>query len=348
MDVLQKEFDRVVVEAIAEAVEKAGEKFNLAAFNDSLVKIFKQIMDETSVVMLAEIKGAAEDGGLKERRALHAGFVERNYKRWDKGFDTLEILIDICTESGENHAKRLGANELIHDNRFGALIRLHAKGCLVAREIFCLLLNGFADGAHARWRSLHELTATALFLGKCDEETVEKYFMHEYVESYKGALMHKKYQERLQAKGLTDAELGELKNLHDAVVAKYGENFKGSYGWACAFFNKKRVNFMDIEECVGLDHLRPYYKWASQNIHATAKTLSSSLGMIEAKEGGLLAGPSNSGLIDPAHSMAISLSQLTTALLGVLPNLDDLVSLRIITELTNEVGKNFIQCGDVA
>lgn len=346
MDVLQKEFDKIIVEAIAEAVEEAGERFDHAALNDFVVKTFKQVLDEASVVTLATIKQSVKDGSLTERRALHAGFVERNYARWDKGFDTLEILLEICTESGENNARRLGANELIHDNRFGALVRLHAKGCLVAREIFCLLLNGFADGAHARWRSLHELAVTALFLGKCDEETVEKYFMHEYVESYKGALMHNKYQERLQAKGLTDAELEKVKSLHDAVVAKYGEDFKGSYGWVCAFFNKKRANFMDIEECVGLDHLRPYYKWASQGIHATAKTLNSSLGMSEAKESGLLAGPSNSGLIDPAHSTAISLSQLTTALLSVAPNLDDLVSLEMIKVLTDDVGKAFIECGD--
>ncbi|WP_430300258.1 hypothetical protein, partial [Pseudomonas aeruginosa] len=90
------------------------------------------------------------------------------------------------------------------------------------------------------------------------------------------------------------------------------------------------------------------YKWASQNIHATAKTLTCSLGMVEAKEEGLLAGPSNSGLTDPAHSMAISLVQLTTVLLSVDPNLDDLVSMNMIKTLIDEIGDAFLRGAGLA
>ncbi|MBM7165622.1 DUF5677 domain-containing protein [Pseudomonas aeruginosa] len=344
MDILQKALDKIVCEYAQEA---DGDEA-LEALEEALKNSYIEILASTPIKVLDSIKKAAADGGLEERRNLHKGFVERNYTRWKEGFDSLEVLIEICSEAGESNAQRLGSNELIHDNRYGALMRLHAKGCLVAREIFCLLLNGFADGAHARWRALHELSVTTMFLGRCDEGTVEKYFLHECVESYKGALMHRKYEDRLQAKGVNDEELAELKALHDSVVEKYGQDFKNSYGWAEAFLNKKRVNFLDIEEYVGLDHWRPYYKWASQNIHATAKTLTCSLGMVEAKEEGLLAGPSNSGLTDPAHSMAISLVQLTTVLLSVDPNLDDLVSMNMIKTLIDEIGDAFLRGAGLA
>ena len=339
MDILQKALD----EAVREYAQEIDGDESLELLEKVLESSYIEIVNSTPVKVLDLIKKAAADGGLEERRNLHNGFVKRNFVRWKEGFDALEILIEVCLEAGEDSAQRLGSNELIHGNRYDVLIRLHAKGCLVAREIFCLLLNGFADGAHARWRALHELAVTGMFLGRCDEDTVEKYFLHECVESYKGALMHRKYEGRLQTKGVSDEQLAELKALHDSVVEKYGQDFKNSYGWAESFLNKKRVNFLDIEEYVGLDHWRPYYKWASQNIHATAKTLTSSLGMVEAKDEGLLVGPSNSGLTDPAHSMAISLVQLTTVLLSVNPNLDDLVSMSMIKILSDEVGEAFLR-----
>lgn len=344
VDILQKEFERIV----AEYAEKAKGELGLQALEKSVSDSLINILDSTPFKVLDSIKEAALNGGLKERRMMHEGFVERNYARWKEGLDNLGVLIEVCSEAGEANALRLGGGELIHDNRFGALMRLHAKGCLVAREIYCLLLNGFPDGAHGRWRALHEISVTAMFLGVCDEETVEKYFLHEHVENYKGAVMHRKFEGRLQEKGHNDEELATLKTLHDLVVEKFGVDFKNSYGWAEGFLNKKRANFLDIEEFVGLDHWRPYYKWASQNVHATAKTLTSSLGMVEAKEDGLLVGPSNSGLTDPAHSMAISLLQITTVLLSVDPNLDDLVSIKIIQKLTDEVGDAFLRCAGLA
>lgn len=344
MEILQKEFEKIINELAQKAESESDLEALEAAVNDG----FQNMINSTPAKILSSIIKSAKEGGLAERRSIHQGFVERNYSRWKDGFDALEVLVEICSEAGESHARRLGSKELIHDKRFGALMRLHAKGCLVAREICCLLLNGFADGAHGRWRALHELAVTAKFLAECDEETVEKYFLHEYVESYKGSAQHKNYEDRLQAKGVSDEELSRLKEFYDSLIEKYGKNFDNPYGWADKFLNKNRVNFADIERHVQLDHWRPYYKWASQNIHATAMTLSSSLGMVEAKSEGLLAGPSNSGLIDPAHSMAISLVLLTTILLNVEPNIDDLVSIRMITALTDEVGDAFMRCGGLA
>jgi len=52
------------------------------------------------------------------------------------------------------------------------LIRLLTRGCQVTDEIICLLENGFADGAMARWRTLHEIADIA-----------KRYVDHQAVES---------------------------------------------------------------------------------------------------------------------------------------------------------------------
>jgi len=53
-----------------------------------------------------------------------------------------------------------------NDYQFEALVRLQAGAARVAGEIYALLLSGYASGAHARWRTLHEIAVTALFIAQ--------------------------------------------------------------------------------------------------------------------------------------------------------------------------------------
>jgi hypothetical protein len=53
----------------------------------------------------------------------------------------------------------------------------------------------------------------------------------------------------------------------------------------------------------------------------------------------LLAGASDSGLADPGHQAAISLSMVTTAFLTAWPNLDGLVSCHSMLKLSGEIGE---------
>jgi hypothetical protein len=108
---------------------------------------------------------------------------------------------------------------------FDVLVRLHAKACLISQEITCLLKNGFADGAHARWRALHETIITSMFLSKNGRDAVERYLYHELVES-KGADQHRKYQSRLNAIGLSDKEFDDLKAEYARVIDRYGKDWR--------------------------------------------------------------------------------------------------------------------------
>ena len=123
----------------------------------------------------------------------------------------------------------------------------------------------------------------------------------------------------------------------------HGSEFKETYGWACQFLGNKKPNFSQIEADVKLDHMRPYYKWASHNVHANVKGITSKLGLSETKEDILLVGQSDSGMTDPADATAIALSQITTTLLNIEPNIDTIVTLKMILAITDEVGEAFIQ-----
>ncbi len=282
---------------------------------------------------------------LKERRKLAKGFEKRNIKRWSKAFDLLESHIVICTEAGEEFNSSYRPTAAEENNLvFDIVVRHHARACHIAQEILCLLKAGFADAAHARWRALHEVTATGMFIARHGHDCAERFYFHDIVDSYDGMLEHKKYEDRLQEKAPSQEELDSCKVEYDELIARYGKKFADHYGWASYLFPKhRRVGFTAIEKNVGLDHMRPYYRWASQNIHSGSKGMRNRLGLCEAKDDILLVGQSNSGMTDPAHATAISLNQITCALLMLEPTLDHIVIMKIADEFQNDVGEAFLE-----
>ena len=342
MDILQKTFDEVV----KELRNSASSEEELRKLANKLPGQIDSVISELPHQILSSIKAAAEQG-LKERRTMHAEFVKRNVVRWKEGFDLLELLIEIATEAGESFNSRLRVEAVTQgDITFDVVVRLHAKGCLISKEILALLKNGYADGAHARWRALHEISATAMFLAIHGVEATQSYIDFEFVEAYKGATQLNKYEDRLNATGFNKEELTRFRQQYERVLEKHGKEFGKPYGWARPFLPKGKPTFFALEEAIGLDHWRPYYKWASQNVHANIKAIRYSLGLSEATEDILQAGPSNSGMTDPAHSTAISLTHLTCTTLFLSPNLDGLVAAKMLLALSDEVGDSFAQCDE--
>lgn len=340
MDLLQKSFDKV----IRELAESAASDEDCEKILSAVPSQYQSLLEELPSDILSTIKSMAE-AGLAERRTNHSEFVERNARRWKEGFDLLELQIEIAIEAGESFNDRLRPEAALNEDLvFDLLTRLHAKGCLISKETLVLLKNGYADGAHARWRALHEILVTAMFLASYGKDAAQRYVDHEFVEAYKGASQLNKYQSRLNISGFSEEELDQFKSQYDSVIKFYDKDFSNPYGWAAPFLNKVNPTFFALEEAVGLDHWRPYYKWASQNIHANVKAIKTSLGLSEAVSDVLQVGPSNSGMTDPAHSTAISLSQLTCTLLKVAPNLDGIIMMKVLLSLSDEIGSAFIKC----
>lgn len=301
------------------------------------------IPDMVSIIKESLVNSTSEM--LREHRFLSDEFVTNNISRWEKAFDLLETLVVICTESGEEFNRSYRPQSASDgDLVFDLVVRHHARACHISNEILCLLKNGFADAAHARWRALHEVSATAMFIAKHGKECAERFYHHEVVDSYNGMVEHKKYEHRLQEKGPTIEEIEECKVRLDLLIKKYGKKYVDNYGWASYIFpNHNKVGFGAIEKDVGLDHMRPYYKWASQNIHTGSKAMRNRLGLCEVDEDILLVGQSDSGMTDPAHATAISLMQITTALLFLKPTIDHIVISRIIQDYSVEIGSAFLE-----
>ncbi|MFS4688339.1 DUF5677 domain-containing protein [Klebsiella quasipneumoniae subsp. similipneumoniae] len=77
--------------------------------------------------------------------------------------------------------------------------------------------NGFADAAHARWRALHEVAATAMFIAKHGKECAERFYYHEIVDSYNGMLEHK-IRTPVTSKGPSFEEVAECKEQFDLLI----------------------------------------------------------------------------------------------------------------------------------
>jgi hypothetical protein len=280
---------------------------------------------------------------LKHRVRERIAFESNLVKAWRKPLDLLEIFLVIALEAGDefNAEFRAIASEE-QDYMFEVLTRLHARACQIASEILVLLRSGYADGAHARWRSLHEIAVVAFFIKSFGNEIAERYLLHDMVESYKAA---RQYQEHCNALGyepLTEGELNEIKLGYEHLISRFGPPYKSDYGWAAPVLQKEKPTFRDLEEEVELDHLRPFYKMASHNVHANPKGVFFKLGLYPESSDILLAGPSNTGLADPGHGAAISLGQITVALLTTRPNIDRLVICDILMRLEQEIGDRFL------
>jgi len=281
---------------------------------------------------------------LRQRRSYISKFERRNRKRWKSGLDLLEMFLVIAYEAGAefNDTFRKEAS-LQSDHVFDVLTRLHARSCQVGLEILALIESGFADAAHARWRTLHENAVVAFVIAKHGQDIAERYSLHGVIESYKAMRQYQENSPALHFEPYSAEQMEQVKEAHDALVVRFGSSFKGEYGWAAEALNKKTVSFSDLEREAGLAHLRPYYRMASHNVHANIKGATFKLGMAPKAAPLLLAGPSNYGFADPAHGAAISLTQVTVALLNTRPSIDHLVILTIMLKLEEEIGDEFLQ-----
>lgn len=302
-------------------------------------RVFREQADKGSRTHASHVLKRLHDSWPSEadrQQREERGFRRRLGERWKHPFSLLRMLMTVYRESGETLA-----NALIGTDAGGrpltatVLVELHARSCQVLYEVVTLIEGGFADGAMARCRTLHEIAVTAMFLQQGDEELAMAYREHEVVESWKAVQKHVKYEDRLAEKPPSKRAQARLQARYDELVAKYGKEFKGPYGWATRTFKRSNVSFADIEAATNLDHLRPYYQLASHPIHANAKGLYFKLGAFEPRAMHALA--TNHGFAVPASSAAVSVVQTFSALLMLAPSLDAIVNARIVQKLADEV-----------
>ena len=257
--------------------------------------------------------------------------------RWGEGFDYLRMLIELSRDIGTDFHRRARCSRAARRTRLNrALCLLHVRAIQISSEMMALMENGFADGAMARWRTLHEVTCVAMVLNDGGDALAERYLAHEIVEAKRGLFQYERCHAWLGFPPFPKQKSAHIERRYAAAIDRYGEAFGGNYGWAVAYLNTARPNFSHIEAAAGKSMMRSHYKMASQNVHATTKGISYRLGSIDQRVRAI-AGPSNVGFVEPGQNLALSLLQLTTLLFPKRWNLDRIVQLSVLTQLQERV-----------
>ena len=322
-----------------------GDDNDFEDFFSRIKGVLSELVNEAILVAVDPLLKSLKKDALRmlKEHAAERKYFERDIKHvWGKTLKAFETFLVICTEAGDDVSNTL-RDEAFKNNDFvfEVLANLHTRACQVANEVLTLSKAGYADGAHARWRSLHEITVVALFIDKHGKEAAERFIDHGYTVSYKAASLYQKHYEALKQKGLSDKELDKIRTDNETVVNKYDKNFKNDYGWAVPYLKSPNPNpnFTHIQEDVGLAHLFPYLKLASYNVHAGPTRMYESLGMSGVKENLILTGPSMRGLTLPIHSAALSLMQITFRFITIQNTVDNLALCKILQEFYTEIGE---------
>lgn len=278
---------------------------------------------------------------LNQQRTYQKGFEQRLYGRWKKPIDLLECLIGVSLESGEEHRYKLAkTTDKTNDYKRAALIRIHARAIHISNEILVLLKAGYADGANARWRSLHELAIISFFLSKENNELSKRYLDYTDVRAYKEAKNYRIHYKKLGYKALDLRIVKKMKKRVDSLDKKYGDNFgdiNHDYYWIPKSILKNR-NFTELENHVKVNHLHPFYNLSCDNVHGGAKGFHR-LGLMDKwQDKILLAGASNYGLADPLQNTAISLLHTSVSLLVIQPDFESIIQMQVMNSYVQEIG----------
>jgi Family of unknown function (DUF5677) len=299
--------------------------------------------------LLAELKARSGDM-FADRHQIRSGFLARQREKWGKPLDLLFMLLEAARESGEEYAATFQkVAEAEQDFVFLALCKLHARACLVASEVHWLLEGGYASGAMARWRTLHEIAVVGCFLRENCQAVAERYLLHHEAEAFKSATDFQKHHQTLDYEPFTPDELQGMEARCNQLCERFGTAYKQQWGWAAEALKSKKPTFTDVENAVSLDHYRPYFKLASHANHAGSKGLHYDLGNDLNPPGTsyMLAGPSDAGLCDPGACTANSVLQATTNLILYRnAKLSALIVVESVALLTDEILESFATADD--
>ncbi|MEO0449264.1 MAG: DUF5677 domain-containing protein [Pseudomonadota bacterium] len=329
-----------------EAIRLIDEKSNEEEATRAIERGVDEVLKIAPGIYVEAMKKNAQSMLRKERRMRRA-FEKRSFKRWRPAFDLLETIWRAAEESTAafNNKHRHDAAEK-NDQVFDALTRLNGRGLQVASEAIHLLRGGYADGAMSRWRTLHEILVTAMFIRNHGPDVAERYFASVDFSRLKAANQINRFADRANLQPFSSEELLQFEKRCEAWEERFGEKLN-DHDWARPGFpglvSKARITFAHLEENTGMDHWRPRYKWASQHTHAGHRDHGVGLGLTETDSDIILVGASNSGFVDPMQMISLHVCSLATILLLTRPSIDTLTITRALYELAHEVGETAIE-----
>lgn len=299
---------------------------------------FERVTGEAAEASAAVLRRSAPQM-LREHRADNRGFQRRLRALWGPALDAL-YEVYVCVEEWGSNLQQVHATDddvpLVE-----ALLGLHARSCLVLREVHALMAQGFPLGAWARTRSLHEGAVLATLLSQHGrepgtEDLAERFLLHAVVDESRDLNLAVKSGVKVD-----DEELAQSRAERREVMQRYGRMFAKDYGWARPLFPdlgpKDQVKFDELEKLADTGLHRLHYRFGGHHVHSSAWTVElSSIG--RAGKTYRVTGPTNVGL-GPPGSVALDASLISTiavvrGVTGCLATLDfaGVRTLRILTD----------------
>jgi hypothetical protein len=314
----QIEFEKLIKDRIPEVIEN----------------ISRGVMDEIYNYCL----GSNNDTVKHERKIIRK--IKKNYA---VGIKIFEAFIELNSKiSSITYNKYHTAFKEYNDQKkLDTLIANHVRACQIANEIKVLIANGFADGAHARWRTLHEISIIFLYLYDADYETIEMYNNYEIIESWKKAKEYNECYSELNFDPLEEGEMEYLEGERKKLIDKYGKEYAESYGWTLKDLLPGRRNIRQLEKLVGMDHLRVIYTWANENVHGGVSGIKTRLSLREDEQHFFLMGPNDCGFLDPVQFTSYSLMEISDRLLDMEDSIMNTILSEILCFFQNELVKEF-------
>jgi hypothetical protein len=331
----------VAIHITDEDIAQVGKELD-AFMKDDFPKVISETAEVTATGMVTSLrKGWKAQKEYQE--AVITSFQYNLERRWGKAFDALRMVLTVAREIGDDQFKRVHkSKKASQSHKRQVLIRLHARACQVTGEIVTLIENGYADGAMARWRTLHEIGIVSTLIADFGDEMAERYIAHEIVEAKAAMDEYKKNQDVLGLEPYSKRQVHLIERQYALVMAQYGTAFGSPHGWAAKHLDLKKPHFGDLERAAGKSAMRSYYKMASYNVHAGPKGIFFKLGLIDPRAV-ILAGPTNSGFTEPAQNAALTLVAITSLLLNSDPTFDELVMLQTLVKLREGLPEAFLR-----
>ena len=338
-----------IAQALVEQHESSGMSSE-EAMECGLVEALEILTEDGPPQVAAALKA---DGPrmLAERRRLDRGLEKRLRQRWGSALDLYYMVAVACQEVGaEGYQEANQCDEGGDDERalLEAVSGLQARACRQSLEVLSLLEAGFPKAAHAVSRSMHEGAVVASVLteyGSTSEHSDIglRFLLFDHISNLMDAEEHQRYAERINHEPFTDQEMAALRTAKAAVLERFPD-LDRKMGWAGDLPGLRKRTFEELEVIAGIDHLRPYYTWASHEVHAYPKG-------VRLNQSGLdgdlwkLAGRTNAGLADPAQGALIALNQVTASMLTVpgVASPSRIVASRAAMALLDEACEEFVR-----
>lgn len=269
-----------------------------------------------------------ENNDLKKREREIQNKIS---KRYSNGIRLFEAFIELNAKiSSYTYDKYFQLFDTEGDHlKLDTLISLHVRACQTANEINVLVKNGYADGAFARWRTLHEICVTFLFLYDSDYDTIEMYNDFEIIEKCKKAQNYEQLCRELNW-AIEDINLLDLQLAKDKLIEKYGSDFTKDYSWTKNYISGHRT-FKELEKRVSKDYLRSVYTWSCESVHASVSGIRNKHSLRENEQYNFLTGPNDCGFLDPIQFTSSTLLEMSQVLLGM----EDSIMNNVYDELLN-------------